>query len=434
MHALPVPDPSRLNRQTARSPAMRQVEALPPVDSVLVVDDSAVQREHAVVLCRALGVQSIYEAGDGHEALALLTMLVLPPSIMVVDLEMPGLDGVELLEQLRRRGIEIPIILASSRERAIIDTVQILGEDLGLRVVASLSKPLTATALRRAFSRYQKVNAPRSATRQSRFPIETDALIAAIDARQIEVHYQPKVDIRTGIVRGVEALARWSIPAMGSIPPEQFITLAERDGLIGPLTTCVVEQAFEQAAQWKEHGVQMSMAVNLSPRLLGRSEIVQEIADLADEHGLVPNHVMLEITEGSLVANLGPALSVLARLRLKGFGLSIDDFGTGFSSMQQLARIPFSELKIDRSFVHGAHRRKILRVILASALDMARQLELASVAEGVEDLEDWLLLQELGCTMGQGWLIAKAMPANELIPWMKANRTRLDGLRSSAPA
>jgi EAL domain-containing protein (putative c-di-GMP-specific phosphodiesterase class I) len=153
---------------------------------------------------------------------------------------------------------------------------------------------------------------------------------------------------------------------------------------------------------------------------------------MAEGHGLPPDTIVFEITESSLVAQPGVALSVLARLRLKGFGLSIDDYGTGFSSMRQLARIPFTELKIDRSFVRGASQRDSLQVILHSAVDMANQLGLTSVAEGVETIEEWRLLQRYGCTLAQGWLIAKAMPGEEIGPWVKQHRTRLQELRADA--
>lgn len=149
-------------------------------------------------------------------------------------------------------------------------------------------------------------------------------------------------------------------------------------------------------------------------------------------HGLTPDRIVFEITESSLVSQPGVALSVLARLRLKGFGLSIDDYGTGFSSMRQLARIPFTELKIDRSFVRGASQRDSLQVILRSAVDMANQLGLTSVAEGVETFEEWRLLQDYGCTLAQGWFIGKAMPGEEIGPWLKQHRTRLQELRAES--
>ena len=254
-------------------------------------------------------------------------------------------------------------------------------------------------------------------------------IAGAIARGEIGVHYQPKVDMRTGIVRGVEALARWHRPDHGFVRPDQFIALAEREGLIHELTLAVMEQALAQAAQWNARGLKLSIAINLSPRLLDRTALVEEVLGLVLQHGLQAEQIVLEITETSLVDCMGAALGVLARLRLKGFGLSIDDYGTGFSSMQQLARIPFTELKIDRTFVHGAHQRTNLRVILQSALDMARQLGLVTVAEGVETLEDWRLLQECGCSVGQGYLIAKPMPASEIQQWLKRHQGRLHELR-----
>jgi EAL domain-containing protein (putative c-di-GMP-specific phosphodiesterase class I) len=172
------------------------------------------------------------------------------------------------------------------------------------------------------------------------------------------------------------------------------------------------------------------MAINLSPCLLESTSLVQQIVDLVAHHGLRPEQVTLEITESSVVDCLGAALGVLARLRLKGLGLSIDDYGTGFSSMQQLARIPFNELKIDRSFVRDASRRPNLRVILQSALDMARQLGLSSVAEGIETMEDWKLVQACGCNVGQGWQIARPMPAGDLPRWLRSHQLRLPELRA----
>jgi EAL domain-containing protein (putative c-di-GMP-specific phosphodiesterase class I) len=170
--------------------------------------------------------------------------------------------------------------------------------------------------------------------------------------------------------------------------------------------------------------------VNVSPVLLERAGLVQEITDMALQHGVAPDQVVLELTEGSLMTQISTALGVLARLRLKGFGLSIDDYGTGYSSMQQLARAPFTELKIDRSFVHGAHRRKSLRVILQSALDMARQLDLCTVAEGIESMADWRLLQDMGCSVGQGWLIARPMEGDALLPWTRSHVGRVPELRA----
>jgi EAL domain-containing protein (putative c-di-GMP-specific phosphodiesterase class I)/ActR/RegA family two-component response regulator len=401
--------------------------------SVLLIEDSPVQRQHAAELCRELGFAAIHEAGDGVEALRILAQLPAAPGLLLLDLEMPGMDGIELLEQLRQREVKLPIVLVSSREKVLLDAVWAMGCDLGLQMLAALHKPLQPEALRAALALIQPAAAapllPRAAIAAPALALNAAMLSAALAAGDIFVHYQPKVDIRTGIVRGVEALARWRHAELGLVPPDQFVALAEREGLILPLTLQVMAQAFQQAERWNQRGLRLSMAVNLSSRVLDQPTIVQQISDLAASCSLRSDQIVLELTEGAVVSPLGPSLSVLMRLRLRGFGLSIDDYGTGFSSMQQLARIPFTELKIDRSFVHGAHSRHSLRVILRSALELARQLDLVCVAEGIETLEDWQLLQEFGCTAGQGWLIAKPMAGEALQGWLKVHRKSLQTLR-----
>jgi EAL domain-containing protein (putative c-di-GMP-specific phosphodiesterase class I)/CheY-like chemotaxis protein len=400
-----------------------------PIGSVLIVDDSLVQREHAVSICRALGIEKLHEASNGREALALLTAIVPRPELVIVDLEMPTMDGPEFLVKLQELGFDIPVIVASSRERALIDTVREMGGVLGLHVLAAIQKPLQIEVLRQAMQNASS-REQRRGSQRAELAVDATELSDALERNDIHVHYQPKADIRTGIVRGVEALARWTHPTLGRIPPDQFIPLAERSQLIHRLTIDVMNQAMLQSSAWRARGLHLPVAINLSPTLLERSDLALEISSLQQCHGLTPDQIVIEITESSLVTRVGTALSVLAQLRLRGFGLSIDDYGTGFSSMQQLARIPFTELKIDRTFVAGAPERESLQVILRSAIDMANRLGLVTVAEGVETLQEWRMLQEFGCTLGQGWLIAKPMPGDDLIGWMKQNRAQLVQLRA----
>lgn len=401
---------------------LKDSERLTPPQSVLVVDDSRVQRSATVKLCHGLGIQRTFEAANGQEALALLTDPSATFELVILDLHMPTMDGPELLEEMPRRHIDLPVIVCSSQERMVIHSVQDMGSVLGLNIVAALQKPLLQETLQAALARLHV--RPASRKLQVPLPIDAGALREALEDGQIHVHFQPKASIRGGIVHGVEALARWRHPQLGDVPPDQFIPLAEHSDLIHPLTMEVMNQAMLQTAAWHARGLHLSVAINLSPYLLERSDLTREIASLQRTHGLPPECITLEVTETSLVSRLAVALGVLARLRLRGFGLSIDDYGTGFASMQQLARMPFTELKIDRMFVHGAHSQHNVQVILRSALDMANQLGLMTVAEGVETMQDWRLLQEFGCKLGQGWLIAKPMPGDELIAWLKQHRSR----------
>ena len=403
------------------------------VQSIMVVEDSPVQRAHAVGLCRQLGIEMIYEACDGAEALQQLDMLQLKPDLMLIDLHMPVMDGVELITQMHERDWKIPTLVVSSQQLSILNAVQDLSSALGLPMLGSLPKPVRREQLASALQQHQSLPGQvRQDVRRTPIAFTSHDLCQAIDSDQLQVHYQPKVDIRTGLLRGMEVLARWTHPELGPIPPDQFVALAEKEHLIFDLTMQVLRKSLAQAATWRENGFQPKLAINLSPLLLCNPCIVPSIADMVANYGVQPSQVVLEITESAGVEHLGRAIAVLTRLRLQDFGLSLDDYGTGFSSMQQLARLPFTELKIDRSFVHGAHQRRNLGVILESALDMAKRLELLSVAEGIETMEDWRLLQRCGCNVGQGYLIGRPMPACDIPAWMRQHRTRLPELRAPA--
>jgi len=249
------------------------------IGSVLIVDDSHVQRSYAVSVCRELGMEKLHEASNGREALALLTALTPRPELVIVDLEMPTMDGPEFLVKLQELGFDIPVIVASSRERALIDTVREMGGVLGLHVLAAVQKPLQADVLRQAIQSAQGRELRRSAQR-AELAIDATALSDALERNDVYVHYQPKADIRTGIVRGVEALARWTHPTLGPIPPDQFIPVAERSQLIHRLTIDVMNQAMLQNSAWRARGLHLPVAINQSPTLLERADLALEIASL----------------------------------------------------------------------------------------------------------------------------------------------------------
>lgn len=399
-----------------------------PIRSALIVDDSLVQRRHTSKLCRALGIADIHDASNGAEGLALLCALKPQPELLVLDLEMPTMDGFQVLQELQQSRIDVAILVVSSREQSLLDLVSRMGGELGLRVLGSLQKPLSLAGLRDILAAPDLRTEPEAPA----LALPPGDLAAAIARNEIQVEYQPKVDVRTAIVRGVEALARWNHPTLGQVSPSAFIALAEKHGYIHDLTMRLMNDVMLQSAAWRSEGLHLTVAINLSPTLLDRATLPDEIASMQQCYGLAPEQIVLEITESSVVGSGSVTLGVLARLRLKGFGLSLDDYGTGFSSLQQLTRIPFTELKIDRSFVHGAHERENLQVILRSALEMANRLGIASVAEGIETVEDWRLLQDLGCGLGQGFLIGKPMPGAGMMDWLGRFRQRREQLRAHA--
>ncbi len=391
-----------------------QDAAEPPPASVLVIDDSAVQRAHTVELCRSIGIATVREAANGQEALALLESFT--PRLLILDLEMPTMDGPQLLSRLRSRGIAIPVVLASSRDVAIMHSVQHLGKALGVPILGGLQKPIDEAGLLRTLR--VGVAPPARDLGAPRAVVDEASLRHAIESGQLITHYQPQVELATGRVRGVEALVRWAHPQAGMIMPDQFIALAEQWDLIHALTLRVLNDALLHLVQWRNAGLDFTVAVNLSPLLLRRSDLVDEIVALTQVYELPPDRLVLEITESSLV-EMAHALEILTRLRLRGYRLSLDDYGSGYSSMKQLAQIPFTELKIDRSLVQGVAVRQNLQVMLRSAVAMARDLGLVTVAEGVESSEDLKFLSECGCAMAQGWHFSRALAPNDLGKWVQ---------------
>lgn len=392
---------------------------------VLVVDDSAVQRNSAVYCLRKLGLPTIYEAGDGLSAVKLYRSLPRPPAIMVLDLELPGLDGIEVLQRLVEMRRRPHVILVSSADEVLINTVATMAQALGIPVLGAFRKPVHAGIFLQALQAYgMRQPAPR-ASEADHTPVCADSLRRAIEHGDIRPFYQPKLALQQGTLAGLEALARWQLPDGVGISPARFIPLAEESGLIGPLTLLLLEQVLRDMAAWREAGVGVNVALNLSASSLADPTLANDVLMRVARCNVSPRAVTLEITESALVADTAAALATISRLRLRGFGFSIDDFGTGFSSMQQLSRFPFTELKIDRSFVHEAPIRAPLRTILQSSLDMARRLGITTVAEGVETEAELQLLKAMGCRQVQGYLLARPMPGHKVLDWI---RNDLDGV------
>ena len=236
---------------------------------------------------------------------------------------------------------------------------------------------------------------------------------------QLVLHYQPKAALPGGQVRGVEALVRWQHPQRGLIFPDQFIPLAERTAFLTPLTLRVLEMALGQCRAWRDQGLELRVSVNLSPRNLVDLHLPDEIESMLVRYEVPSSSLVLELTENTLMTDPKRAIDVLARLSAIGVGLSIDDFGTGQSSLGYLKRLPVEELKIDKSFVINMNVDDNDAIIVRSTIELSHNLGLRVVAEGVESEESWDQLAALGCDIAQGYYLARPMPAEELTIWMQ---------------
>ncbi len=246
----------------------------------------------------------------------------------------------------------------------------------------------------------------------------------AIAANELLLYYQPKAALESGEVRSVEALLRWAHPERGMVFPDSFIPIAQETSLIGPLTLYVIEEALRQGRAWRDDGLDLSISVNLSTRNLLDRDFPKQVAGLLSRWGMASSSLELEVTESSMLANPTRAKVVLQELSELGLRLSIDDFGTGYSSLSYLRQLPVDEIKIDRSFVMGMGDEADDAVIVRSTVDLGRNLGLDVVAEGVETLELWNRLRDLGCQTAQGYFLSRPMPAHELAGWLTSRPAR----------
>jgi diguanylate cyclase (GGDEF)-like protein len=246
------------------------------------------------------------------------------------------------------------------------------------------------------------------------------ALDSASD--ELELHYQPQIDLATGQICGAESLLRWSHPQRGFISPDMIIRIAEHTAIMRRLTARVIEEAVSQLAKWRADGLHLRVSVNVSARDLHRGEFVDDLAELLAERGVPANQLQIEITEGALMADSRRVLLTLHRLDRLGVALSLDDFGTGYSSLTHLRRLPLAEVKIDKSFVLGMATDTDDNAIVGSIIDLGRRLGLRVVAEGVEDEETRRMLLAAGCEVGQGWYFARPMPADAFVTWLARYR------------
>lgn len=388
--------------------------------SVLIIEDSKAQRLFLLDLCRQMGITDIAEADNGRSALTVLDSRTAAFDLLICDLEMPDIDGIELINLLAARNIRSGLIIASGRERALLSAVELMASTEGLNVLGALQKPVAEADLLALVRKYQQdgLKQKAGAVPHERLLLGKDELQQALADRRFVLFYQPKVDFATQKLIGAEALVRLQGADNQLIFPNDFIPLCERFGLIDELSYQVIELAIAQQQRWREQGLSLHLSINLSAYSFEQSEFSAQVIALMKHCAVPPDSLIFEVTETGVIKDIGKALAILARLRLFGCGLSIDDYGTGYSSVKQLSQIPFTELKVDRSLIHGISSKPHLQVIFESTLSMCQKLGIVLVAEGVERPDDWHYLQQAGCNTAQGYLISPPLPEQRFRQWV----------------
>lgn len=404
---------------------------------LLILDDDPLIGKTIQMIVDSSGARSRFTT-DPDEFFELVTHW--SPTHLAIDLNMPEMDGVQVLAELARRGTTCRIIITSGVGNRVLEAAGRSAAEHGLNIAGVLPKPFVPAALRRLLvesddgkpetpAALPKATADRPAAPRP-FTIDPESLQEALDERRFALVYQPKIRCVDGSLAGFEALVRWHDPVGGTINPDRFIPQAETFGLIDALT----EQVFDQSLTWLAELIERSssdgrraaeaartitLSINLSARSLKNTELIESISQRCAAAGIHPERIIFELTETSTMENPVEALDLLTRLRMKGFQLSIDDFGTGFSSMLQLVRLPFSEIKVDRSFVMTARHSDESRTVIRSIVDLGRSLGLKSTAEGVEDHETLIYLRDIGCDLAQGFGIARPMEGERVLDWIR---------------
>ncbi len=388
---------------------------------LLVVDDEPQICTYVERVASRIGftVRSLVEPEHFADAIALFR-----PNLLILDLKMPNADGIELLRRISELSPSTRVIVMSGMDQRVLRAAENVGRSTGVDVFCVLQKPIRLRELEDALAKAIGHGAL----------LKADEIRTAIQEGQLAMRYQPKVWRENGhwVVRGAEALVRWEHPRYGLLLPGDFLGLAETAGLMDDLTHVVLEQCVRQAAQWSEQGRRLNLAINIPASTFRDDEFPEHFKDLLASHKVNGANITLEITESAAMENSQRAKNACLRLRMTGAGLSIDDFGTGYSSLQQLYDLPFSELKVDRRFLVDAPKNNEAKAIIRATVSLAHALGMTACAEGVETREALAYVESVECDSAQGFLIARAMPADQIgtfaHTWNKRN------LPADAPA
>lgn len=387
---------------------------------VLILDDDKFMLEYVNQLLKEVGITQVFLAENGKAGLQILSSETEPIDLLICDIEMPSMDGIEFLRNIANKKYRGKIVLFSGIDADLLKASERLAIVRGLNVIGALAKPINLDSLAAVLERvplpfHEKMDF--SSKKKRIFDVEE--IRQALLENEMEVFFQPKVSVSSGKVTSVECLARWRHTKYGYISPDNFISIIEQDNdLINDFTRRILRKSVQQLEIWLQQSIDLKISVNISMENLDRLNLPEIYQEAVWDFNVPTDRVILEITEGKLGKDFAQTLDILTRIRLKGFGLSIDDFGTGYASMETLKYLPFTELKIDRIFVHNASEDFATRLILESSIKLGKAFGLNVVVEGVETQADYELVSGLECDEIQGYFVAKPMLPSDFIQWL----------------
>jgi len=376
---------------------------------ILVVDDHPLQCLHVETLLKDIGLHDVQCADSAIEAMVKLQQQ--PYQLVVLDLDMPGSDGVQFIDRLADMPFAPWLAICSSCDGSILKSVEQMALAKRLPVIGAFSKPFSAAHALQLQQRLLQATPGRSGSAQPHVLPHVDAggLLQAMDHGAIHGRFQPKIDVASRRVVGVEVLARWQHPLSGLLSPAAFLPAIDHHNLQQELLMCMLKDGLAAHLAWQARGHMLPFSINLPVPLLETADLPDLVAEAVAGAGVSPANVVFELLEDEPIQALDLFHRGVSRLRLKGFGLSQDDFGRGYSSMYNLLSTPFTEMKIDRAFVSGAWKEPARHAVLASAVELGHELGLTVTAEGVETEDDLACLRRLGCDRAQGFLFSPAV-------------------------
>ena len=393
---------------------------------ILVLEDHLFQRSIAVSLLKQLGFETVFAAGSGSEALDILRTFG-PVDVALCDLHMEEMDGLEFLQRASQADLVRSVIINSSLAEDVRRAARQIIPLMGLVMLGDLGKPLQSEAVLGLLSKYLDDPDKRVVCSCVDFTTPPEEVRSAMAKRQMESYFQPKINLLSGEVIGVEALTRWNHPLRGVVSPAVFMPAIESCNLLNELFFAQLEHGMELQRQTLKRGCILSVAFNLQPVQLTDTTLVARFRGILARYGLSGAGITFELTENGLVDASPICLENLVRLRMMGCRLSIDDFGVGFSSLQRLCQLPFNEIKLDGEFVRAIDEEPRCRMVVSSTLALGEALGMTVVAEGIETPEQCQQLIELGCTQGQGYLFARPMTQKNLLDWLESRPSAWGG-------